>query len=109
MQPHFMHNLIHNESSTCHIARVFHQGNKEIEQQNIRQENNDTAHTSDNTIHQKVLQRSFGHVVAYQVAQFAYQPFNPLHRIVAQHKGAFEHQIKEKEENGITPYTVSND
>ena len=78
MQPHFMHNLIHNESGTCHIARVFHQGNKEIEQQNIRQENNDTAHTSDNTIHQKVLQRSFGHVVAYQVAQFAYQPFNPL-------------------------------
>ena len=104
-----MHNLIHNESGTRHIARVLHQGDEEIEQQNIRQEYNDTSHTTDNAIHQKVLQRSFGHVVAYQVAQFAYQPLNPLHRIVAQHKGAFEHQIKEKEENGIAPYAVGND
>ena len=104
-----MHNLIHDESGTRHIARVLHQGNEEIEQQNIRQEYNDASHTTDNTIHQKVLQRSFGHVVAYQVAQFAYQPFNPLHRIVAQHKGAFEHQIKEKEKNGIAPYAVGND
>ena len=104
-----MHNLIHDESGTRHIARVLHQGDEEIEQQNIRQEYNDTSHTPDNAIHQKVFQRSFGHVVAYQVAQFAYQPLNPLHRIVAQHKGAFEHQIKEKEENGIAPYAVGND
>lgn len=57
MQTHLMHNLIHDESGTRHIARVFHQGNKEIEQQNIRQEYNNTSHTTYNAIHQKVLQR----------------------------------------------------
>lgn len=55
MQAHLMHNLIHDKGGTCHIAQVFHQRNKEVEDEDVGQKDDDTSHTTDNAVYQQIL------------------------------------------------------
>ena len=64
MQTHLMHQLVHDKGCSCHIARVLHQRDEEIENQDLWQEDNHRAHTAYDAIDEHCLQRTFGHAVA---------------------------------------------
>ena len=41
-----MHDFIHDKGCTCHVAGIFHKGNKKVEQQDIGQEDNYASYTT---------------------------------------------------------------
>jgi len=109
MQPHFMHDLIHYKCSTCHISGVLHQRYTEIQNQDVRQKNNHTSYSANDTVNQHIFQWPFRHIITNQITNLLNQPFNPHHGIFAEYKCSFKHQIHKQEENRIPPNTVSND
>ena len=104
-----MHDFIHDKGSPGHISRVFHKRDEGIEDQDIGQEDDDTAHTADDSVDQQVFQRTFRHIGTHQVADLLYDPLDALHRIVAQAEGGFKHDPHEKQENGEAQYFVCDD
>ena len=62
-----MHDLIHDEGSTCHITGVFHEGDEGIEDQDLRQENDDGTNTCYGAIHDHGFHRTIGQDVVQPV------------------------------------------
>ena len=92
MQSHAVHDLVHDEGRTCHVARVFHERDEAVENENLRQEDDDGSHTSDDTVDEHVFQRSFGHQRIQPVAQVSYARLYPVHGILAEREGGLEHE-----------------
>ena len=109
MQSHLVHQLIHDEGCPRHIARIFHEGDKGVQYQDIRQEDDNASHAADDSIHQKVFQRSVAHRVAHEVADDAHQPFYPSHRIFSDAEGYFKHDPHEEDKDGEAQYLVRNE
>ena len=95
MQSHLMHDLIHDKSRTCHISGVFHERYEHIQNQDIRQEHDNTSHATDDTIHEKILQRSFRHMAAHEITDHLDQCLYPFHRIASQTESGLEHDPHE--------------
>ena len=106
MQPHLMHNLIHDKRGTCHVTGVFHKRYAEIKNKDVRQKDNHTTNTTNNAVYQQVFQWSVRHIGMYKIAEGFYQPLNTHHRVFAEHERPLEHKIHEQEENGESPHTV---
>ena len=104
-----MHELIHDKGGARHIARILHQRDEEIEDQNLRQEDNDRAYTAYDTIYQHGLERTIGHRRTYLIAYPRYKFLNPVHGILAQRKGGFEHDVEHEEENGESEVFMRED
>ncbi len=92
-----MHQLIHDERRTGHIAGVLHKGNEQIEDYNVGQKDDDAAHAAHNAIHDQCFQGAFRHVAPDQVSQAGHKPFDPLHGVVSQAKGCLKHDPEEEE------------
>jgi len=108
VKPHLVHQFVHDESGAGHIARVLHQADEEIEDEDVGKKDDDSAHTSDDTVDNHVLQWSLSHVGLYQVSNLFHQPFDAHHGVFTQHKGAFEHDVEKEEEDGESPPTVGD-
>ena len=93
-----MHYLVHDEGSAGHIARVLHEGDKEVEDDDVGQEDDHASHAADDAIHDQVLERSLRHITSEEVTQLCHQPFDPPHGVAAQAEGGLEHDPEEKEE-----------
>ena len=100
MQTHTVHQLVHDEGSACHIARILHQRDEEVEYQDLRQEHDDSPHSADDAVYQHRAQRTVGHVAAHPFAQLFYPHLYPVHRVLSQHEGRLEHQEQDGEEDG---------
>ena len=55
-----MHQFIHDKGCTSHIAGILHERDKGIEDQDLRQEDNDGSYTGDGTIHNHCLDGTVG-------------------------------------------------
>ena len=97
-----MHDFIHDESGTCHIARIFHKGDESIEYQDVGKEYDDTSHTSDYAVYQQVFQRSFAHVASYKLTDPAYERLDPSHRVFADTESRFKHNPHEEDKDRET-------
>ena len=64
VQAHLVHQLIHDEGGTSHVARILHVGDEEVEDKNLRQEHDDGSHTTDDTIDEHILDRTIWHIRA---------------------------------------------
>ena len=104
MQPHFVHNLIHNKSCTRHVPGVFHERNKNIEKQNIRQEHDNPSYSSYYTIYNQIFQWTCRHKCFSQRCYLLNQPLYPSFRVFSKYKSTFKHQIKKDKENRESPY-----
>ena len=62
MQPHLVHQLIHDEGSTRHITTVFHVRDEEIEDENLWKEDDNGSHTTNDSVDKHVFHRTIGHV-----------------------------------------------
>ena len=60
VQPHPMHQFVHDEGRASHVARVFQNRDEKEEYQDVRQERTDAAHTCDNAVHYKGLEDAVG-------------------------------------------------
>ena len=109
MQSHAVHEFVHDEGSTRHVARILKQGNKEIKNEDVGQENDDTAHTTDDAVAYQALQGSFRHIGSREFTDLPHQPVDGLHGIFAQHKRGLEDEEEHKEKQGKTQITVGYD
>ncbi len=98
MQSHPVHHLVHDEGRAGHIARVLHEGDEEVEDDDVGQEDDHASHAADDAIHDQVLERSLRHVASEEVSQLCHQPFDPPHGVAAQTEGGLEHHPEEEEE-----------
>ena len=87
VKSHLVHQLVHDEGSTCHIARVLHVGDEEVEDENLRQEDDDGSHASDDSIDEHVFHWSVGHAGADDCSQPSHSVLNPSLRHLAQDEG----------------------
>ena len=94
MQADLVHQLVHDECGSGHIAGVLHQGDEEVEYQYVRQEHQHASHTGNHAVHYQVLHPSVRHYGRYECPEFADQPVDPLHRIVAQCERRLENEIE---------------
>ena len=103
-----MHQLIHDECRACHVSRVFHDGYEQVQDEDVGQEDDDTAHTADDTVDNHVFQRSLGHVIADERTDLFHQPFDALHGVVTQYIGSFKDDKEQEEEEGKAPDAMSD-
>ena len=100
MQAYLMHQFVHDEGRPGHISGVLHQGNKEIQNQDVGQENQDASGTGDEAVYHQVFQPAVRHDGAHALAQFAHQPVYPVHRVLPQGEGRLENHVQEQDEDG---------
>ena len=95
MQPHLVHHLVHDESRSCHVTRIFHKCDEQVENDDVGQKNDHPSHPADNTFDKKVFQRTVCHVRTNEISCCSHQPFNTLHGIFAQPECGFKHKPHE--------------
>ena len=66
VKSHLMHYFIHDKSCTSHISGIFHKGNKEIKDQDVRQKDDHPAYSTNNAIYQHIFQRPLAHMIIDQ-------------------------------------------
>ena len=114
VQAYLVHELVHDEGGAGHVSGVLQQGNEQVENQDVGQEYQHAAHSSDDAVHYQVLQHALRHgggPVHYQVLQhalrhggghegpeFLHQPFNPGHRVFSQAEGGLEDDVQQEDE-----------
>ena len=91
MQSHAVHDAVHNESRTCHVAAVLQQRNKEEQNQNLRQEYEHTAHAADDTVNDQIFEDAVRHSAPDPFSNPADALLNPSLRIGAQGKCRLKH------------------
>ena len=106
MQAHAVHQLVHDEGGTRHIAGVLHEGDEEVENQDLRQEHDDASHTTDDTVHEHRPQGALAHRGAYPFAQPCHAGLYPVHGVLAEGEGRLEHHVENQEEDGEAQKTV---
>ena len=106
MQSHLVHQLVHDEGSAGHVARVLHQRDEKVEYQDLWQEDDDAAHTAYDTVDEHRLQRTFGHRPANKVPQPVDTFFYPVHGVLSQYEGGLKHQEEQQEEDGESQILV---
>ena len=104
-----MHDFIHDKGCTCHVAGIFHKGNKKVEQQDIGQEDNYASYTTNDSVNNQVFQRARTQEGFCSLCNKSHEPFDGLLRVFSQYKGSFEHDVQKDEENGESPETVGHD
>src|SRR5690554_5488830 len=92
MQSYLMHDFIHDKSGTGHIARVFHKGYKEKQNEDVGQEDNNASHSSNDPIDKQVFKRSLVHDLSHPVAQQSHACFDPFHGVLTQRESGLKHQ-----------------
>ena len=88
-----MHKPVHNEGRTGHISRIFKKGYEQVEYQYVREEDQHAAHTSDDSVHHKVLQPAVCHRRGNKGREVPDQPLDPPHRVLADGKGSVKYDI----------------
>ena len=109
VQARQVHQLIHNKRRASHIARVLHQRDEQVENQDVRQKDRNRSHASDNSIDYQIAQRALRHHRAHDLAQPLEAEFDPLLRICAQREGTPEHNEHQEHKDRNTEVFVRND
>ena len=86
-----MHQLIHDEGGTSHIARVFHERDESIEDENLGEEDNDCSHTAYHTIDKEVFQLTLREECADAICDPLDEPAETVHGILTQDERTLEH------------------
>ena len=100
MQADAVHELVHYERCSGHIARILHQGDEKVEDQDVGEEHEYASHSGDDAVHHQVLEPSFMHERSDSVPEPAHKGVYPFHRIVPEGECGVEHKVKEDHENG---------
>ena len=106
MQPHLVHQLIHDKRGTSHVARVLHQRDEEVEDKDLWQEHDDGAHTGDGAVDDHRAQRAVGHQRRQLLRQPVDAPLYPVHGVLSQRERRLEHHEKNQKEDGKTYETI---
>ena len=93
-----MHQTVHDEGRPGHIAGIFQKGNEQIQKQYVGQEDKHASHTSDDSVHNQVLDPSVAHRRSHEGSELLHNPLYPKHRVLSKDKGRIEDDIKQKEE-----------
>ena len=98
VQPHLVHQLVHDKGCPRHVAGVFHQRDEEIEYEYLGQEDDDGAHATDDAVDDQRAQRSLGHQGEQSVAQPGDSRLYPVHGVLPQGERGLEHDEQDEEE-----------
>ena len=82
-----MHDPVHDKNSTRHIACVFHQGNKKIQDDDIRKKNQYPTNSAYQSVNNEIFQYAVGHLLADEPSQGVHAGLYPGHRVGTQGKG----------------------
>ena len=92
VKPDFVHYAVHNKRCARHIAGIFQERNKRIQNHNVGQKNNHAADATDYAVDNHIFYRTFGQTVAQHRANPLHEVVNPIHRILPD----FERRPKHK-------------
>ena len=109
MQADAVHGPVHDKGRTGHVAGIFEQRDEQIENEDIGQEHDHSAHTAQRTVDQHVAPHAFGHAQSDKLRQLADQPFYPLHGIGSQLEGGVEHDKEGNEKQREAQQAVGHD
>ena len=97
VQPHPVHQLVHNERRPCHISGILQKGNEKIEEKYIGKEHKHTSDSPYYPVHHHVLPPAGRHIGSDKLPELLHQPLYPLHRIVPESECELEHKIQKDE------------
>ena len=60
MEPHLVHELVHDKRRARHVARILHETDEEIEDEDLGKEHYHGSHTTQDTIHQQGFHGAVG-------------------------------------------------
>ncbi len=100
VQPHQVHQAIHDEGGAGHVARVFQEGDAAHEQHDHGHENHHRADAGDDAIHQQAGQFTRGNVGLRGVMQPGEASADPVLRILAKQEGQRIHGDHDRDEDG---------
>ena len=109
MQADAVHEAIHDEGGAGHVARVFHERDEEVKQQDVGQEDGDAAHAADDAVGQQVAQGALGHPGADEIAEPTEGSLDPVLRELAELKGGRKREPHEEDEDGEAEPLVRHD
>ena len=98
MQAYLVHELVHDECGAGHVSGVLQQGNEQIENQDVGQEYQHAAHSSDDAVDHHVLEHTLRHGGGHEGSEFLHKPLNPGHRVFAQAESGLEDDVKQQDE-----------
>ena len=109
VEPHLVHEAVHDEGGPGHISRIFHETDEEEENEDVGQKDNHSAHTADDAVGYQVLERAVVHQAADEAAELRHGAFDHVHRVLAQIERALEHQPDEEKEQRDAHEAVGQD
>ena len=109
VKPHFVHEFVHDEGGACHISTVFHEGNEEVEDENLRQEDDYGPHTAYHSVYKHVFDRAIGQLLAQHFAQCGHAVVYPVHGHLPQYERSREHHEEQEDEDGEPKEAVGDD
>ena len=102
VQSHAPQQGVEEQRGACQIARVFENGNEEIEDQNLREKDNHGAHTAHHSRRQEVdIPAIFGQNVRERLGQPRHSGLHPVHRILSDGECGPENQQDHEEKDAI--------
>ena len=87
VQPHAAEQGVGQHGGAGQVARVFEQGDAEVEDEDIGQEHDDAPHAAQHAADQQVAQEAVGQRAFHQLCQKAHAAVNPIHGILSQFEG----------------------
>ena len=87
-----MHELVHDEGGTCHVPTILKERNEEVEDDDLREEDDYAPDPSDDTIDDEIAQRTFTHYSTDPFTEGIYPGINQVHRVLPEGEGKEEHQ-----------------
>ena len=98
MQAHLVHQAVHDERGACHVARILHKRDEKVQNENLRNEYRHASHTSDYSVHHKVLEGPVGQYTRCQASHPSEQALYPLLWVCSKQEHRAEHRPHNKQE-----------
>ena len=109
VQPHLVHQAVHDECRACHISRILHIRDDGVEDENLRKEDDYRPHAAQYAVDCQVLQRPVGHCRGECRGQYADKLLYHHHGIFARSECDVEHHEDDEEEDGEADIPVCDD
>ena len=108
MQPHLVHQLVHDECRARHISRILHKRDEQVKYEYLRNEYCHAAHSAHYTVYNKVLYCSCRDELCGYIAQPCEKALYPPLGVCSKHEYRTEHYPHDKQEYGKSQPTVGN-
>ena len=107
MEANPAHHAVHEEGGSCHVASVLKQADEEEKDQDLREEDDNTANACNDAVGEEVAQVTRRHGPLHGIREYSEARLDPIHRIGRNGENGDEHQHHHPEKYKPPPGLVS--